>query len=87
MSVQFKPTSFGPGSLVRFKDRKSYNWTYGIYRGVEKHEGRAVAYEFSDTPLGPITRWLMYWPKFMETAVTAWSSSDPNVGSTREDGS
>ena len=71
MSVRYEATSFGVGSLVRFKSRKSYNWEHGIYRGVEKHEGRAVAYLFSDYPLGPITRWLMYWPAFIECAVTA----------------
>ena len=69
MSVQFRATSFGPGTLVRFKDLKSHRWDYGIYRGVSKHEGRTVGYEFSNLPLGPITRWLGYWPDFIEAAV------------------
>lgn len=71
MGIRYEHTSFGPGSLVRFKDLKSHSWTYAIYRGVEKHEGRSVAYQFSDYPLGEITRWLGYWPKYMETAVTS----------------
>lgn len=70
MAVKFINTSFGPGSFVRFKSVKSHRWEYGIYRGLRKHEGRSVAYEFSETPLGPITRWLGYWPEFMECAVT-----------------
>lgn len=76
MRVRYEKTSFGEGSLVRFKHRKSYNWEYGIYRGVEKHEGRAFAYTFSDYPLGPITRWMMIWPDFIECAVTSPQRSD-----------
>lgn len=72
MSVRYERTSFGIGTLVRFKDRKSYAWTHAIYRGTETNdEGRVYAYIFSDYPLGPITRWLGYWPEFMECAVTA----------------
>ena len=69
MTVKFISTSFGPGSFVRFKSLKSHRWEHAIYRGVSKHDGRSVGYEFSDTPLGPITRWLGYWPEFMECAV------------------
>lgn len=70
MTVPFKSTSFGPGSMTRFKSLKSHRWEYAIYRGVEKVDGRAVAYTFSDYPLGPITRWLGYWPEFIECAIT-----------------
>lgn len=70
-SLTFVETSFGPGTLVRFKDRKSHRWTYGIYRGTHKYEGRTVGYQFSDLPIGPITRWLGYWPEFIEAAVPA----------------
>ncbi len=42
--MKFLATSFGPGSFVRFKSLKSHNWHYAIYRGVEKNEGRSVAY-------------------------------------------
>jgi hypothetical protein len=68
-AYKFENTSFGPGSFVRFKGMKSHPWTYATYRGVEDREDRPGAYVFSVYPLGPITRWLMYWPEFMETAV------------------
>lgn len=68
--MKFVKTSFGPGSFVRFKSVSSHRWEYGIYRGTSQHNGRVVAYEFSETPLGPVTRWLHYWPEFMECAVT-----------------
>jgi hypothetical protein len=70
MMMRFESTSFGVGSLVRFKSRESWPWQHGIYRGVEEREGCSVAYLFSDTPLGPVTRRLTYWPEFIETAVT-----------------
>lgn len=69
--VKFIKTSFGPGSFVRFKSLKSHRWEYGIYRGTTTHNGRTVGYEFSETPLGPITKWLGYWPGFIECAVTS----------------
>lgn len=79
-AVKFRQTSFGPGALVRFKDVPSHRWTYGIYRGVRKVDGHPVAYEFSETPLGPATRWLAYWPKFIECAVTVAGYSADDRG-------
>lgn len=72
--VVFSVTSFGVGAFVRFKSKKSHPWTYGIYRGVEKNDqGRPWAYTFSQTPLGPVTRWLAYWPDFIEAATVGKS--------------
>jgi hypothetical protein len=71
VSVRWESTSFGPGNVVRFKSVKSHKWTYAIYRGTSTLGGRTLGYEFSDYPLGPITRWLGYWPEFIETAVTS----------------
>ena len=68
---RFEVTSFGPGSFVRFKSMKSHRWNYAIYRGVSREGVGAVGYEFSRTPLGPMTLWLGYWPDFVETAVTS----------------
>ncbi len=61
--VKWEKTSFPVGTLVRFKDRKSHRWEYGIYRD------RNVFYEFSELPLGPVTRWLAHWPKYWEVAI------------------
>jgi hypothetical protein len=70
MSVRFAATSFGPGSLVRFKQKKSHPWTYGIYRGTEKEGDLLVCYTFSDYPLDVITRRLYYWPDIIEAATS-----------------
>lgn len=67
---RFEATSFGPGSFVRFKIMKSHRWDYAIYRGTNENGGHPLSYEFSQTPLGPITLWLGYWPEFIEAAVT-----------------
>lgn len=74
MSVAFEATSFGPGSLVRFRQRKSHRWEHAIYRGVEERDGRPFAYTFSETPLGPITRWMLVWPEHIEAAVVGHAS-------------
>lgn len=67
--IRFVTTSFGPGSMVRFKDRKSSPWTYAIYRGVQGDGVKVTAYTFSHLPLGPITLSMAFWPEFIETAV------------------
>lgn len=67
--IKWVKTSFDVGSMVRFKEVKSHSWSYGIYRGVTKHEGRSAGYEFSYEPLGPTVIWLGYWPKYVEVAT------------------
>lgn len=67
--MRFEATSFGPGAFVRFRDVKSHAWTYATYRGTEKSERGVRFFQFSDHPLGPITRLLTYWPRFIECAV------------------
>jgi len=70
MTVIFARTSFGPGTLVRFKSRKSHRWEHAIYRGTFHDDtGKLLGYEFSNFPLGPVTLWLAYWPEYMEAAV------------------
>lgn len=76
MSVLWSETSFGVGTLIRFKEAKSHPWSYGIYRGVTKHEGRASGYELSHEPLGPITTWLGYWPKYVEVATVQHTAKE-----------
>ena len=77
MTVKFQNTSFGPGSFVRFKELKSHRWEYAIYRGTEDR-----AYQFSDTPLGPITRWMHVWPTIIECAVARISDYRPALPGT-----
>ncbi|MCA0217954.1 MAG: hypothetical protein LCH43_11445 [Actinobacteria bacterium] len=70
--MKFEVTSFGPGSFVRFRNAKSHPWTYATYRDTNQPDSRhARIYEFSDHPLGPITRRLTYWPSYIEVAVAA----------------
>ena len=52
------------GNLVRFRDNRKHPWTYAIYRGSENR-----ATTFSDTPNGPITRWMHGSPRFIEAAI------------------
>lgn len=57
-------TKAAPGCLLRWKAHKSDAWEYGYWRGTEHR-----MLTFSDSPVGPVTRWAVLGHPFMQVQI------------------